>query len=122
MTRIRGSYPGGPKREGAPDADAVGSAARLDRIEDVEERLGRRSRAREQRRRARRIWSGLVMAVALAAGTGLYLGLRSHRTSEQLTDDRNDVRERDLDITRETNRVLLELWRMEDVEKQATPP
>jgi hypothetical protein len=88
----------------------------------MEARLGRKSRARSQRKRTRRLWAGFVTALALAGGVGAYLGLITHRTSAQLTDERNDLRELQEGITRETNRVLLELWRMEDVEKQATPP
>jgi hypothetical protein len=125
MARIRGSYPGGPSRDDdASAAPGEGAAATpgLRRVERIEARLGRRSRARAKRERARRIWSGLAVAVAVAVGMGLYLGARSHRTSEQLTDERNQQRELEQTLTRETNRVLLELWKMEEVEKQATPP
>ena len=62
------------------------------------------------------------MTLALAGGTGLYLGYRAHRSSEQLTDERNAARGQQFDITRETNRVLMELWRMEDAEKRTIPP
>ena len=124
MTRIRGSYPGGPRR----GAEVVGQeraegAARVGRVEELEDRLGRASLRREQRRRARRVWSGLAIALALAGGVGLYLGYRTHQSSEELTDARNAVRQRSrLDASSEVNRVLLELWKMEDVEKQVTPP
>ena len=123
MARIRGRYPGGPQREGASDAEGgAGAAPHLHTVGELEAGRGRKSRAREQRRRARRVWSGLILAITASAGVGLFLGLRSHRTSEQITDERNDTREQQQELSRETNRVLLELWRMEDVEKQATPP
>ena len=123
MARSRSRYPGGPRREGASDAQAgAGSTPRLHTVGELEAGRGRRSRARERRRRVRRVWSGLVLAVTVSAGVGLFLGLRSHRTSEQITDERNDTRAQQQELTRETNRVLLELWRMEDVEKRATPP
>ena len=123
MTRIRGSYPGGPRR----GADAVGEerpegAPRIGRVEQLEERLERASRREVRRHRTRRVWSGLALALALAGGAGLYLGYRSHRSSEDITDARNARRQRPFDASQETNRVLLELWRMEDVEKQVTPP
>jgi hypothetical protein len=121
MARIRGNYPGGPRRDRG-DAEEGASPPRLERIEDIESRVGRKSRAHAERRRSRRVWSGFVVAVILAAGIGLYVGMVTHRTSEEITEERNDQRELQQDITRETNRVLLELWRMEDVEKQATPP
>jgi hypothetical protein len=120
MARIRGSYPGGPKRDRG-DAGEGARTPRLERIEVVEARAGRKSRARAERNRVRRVWSGFIVAVILAAGIGLYVGMVTHRTSEEITRERNDQRELQQDITRETNRVLLELWRMEDVERQATP-
>jgi hypothetical protein len=124
VARIRGSYPGGPRREDASAGPTDRSGARLERVEDIETRMGRSSKARERRRRARRVWSGFVVAIALAGGVGLYLGFTAHRSSEQLTDARQGSAraQRDSEIARETNRVLMELWRMEDVEKQPTPP
>src|SRR6185503_2301666 len=106
MARM-GRYPGGPTRPSS-EGDGPRATPRLDRVEEMEARRGRKSRAREQRRRSRRFWSGLGVALFLAAGVGLYIGIVTHRTSEQLTDERNDQRELQRDITQETNRVLLE--------------
>ena len=124
MTRISGSYPGGPRRgaEGVGDERAEG-APRIGRVEQLEERLEQASRSQVRRRRTRRVWSGLAFALVLGGGIGLYLGYRSHRSPEDLTDARNATRQSPLfDASRETNRVLLELWRMEDLEKQPAPP
>ena len=124
MTRIRGSYPGGPRR----GTDAVGEeraegAPRIGRVEQLEERLERASRGRVHRQRSRRRWKGLALALLVGGGIGLFLGYRSHQSSEDITDARNATRQRPMfDQTQETNRVLLELWRMEDVEKQPAPP
>jgi hypothetical protein len=125
MGQIRGSYPGGPRREGAEGEPAAASPRpRLRRVEEIEARLGRASRAREQRRRARRVWSGLVVAVAISGVVGLFLGYRSHRSSEELTAERNAPRPAGaFDPSFETNRVLLELWQMEDKQRmQAKQP
>jgi hypothetical protein len=59
---------------------------------------------------------GLFLIVAAAFALGVGLGRASHTTAEELTADRNVARARDQDISREVNRTLLELWKMEDVE------
>ncbi len=53
-------------------------------------------------------------------GGGLYLGFRAHCRSERLTAEHEAERRSSatFGLTRETNRMLLELWRMEDVERQ----
>jgi hypothetical protein len=64
-----------------------------------------------------------MLALALAGGLGLYLGYNSHQSSQDITNARYATRQSPLfDASQETNRVLLDLWRMEDVEKQPTPP
>ena len=78
MTRISGSYPGGPRR----GAEAVGEeraegAPRIGRVEQLEERLEQASRSQVRRRRTRRVWSGLAFALVLGGGIGLYLGYQS---------------------------------------------
>ena len=123
MNRIQGSYPGGPRRRDATPAEGEGAARRLERVEEVEARLDRATRARERRRRSRRIWSALVLALVAAGGAGLYLGFHAHRTSEELTVERTrEQQQEQLDLTRETNRLLLELWKMEDLERQGRTP
>lgn len=123
MARIRGSYPGGPKREGAPAGDAPERKPRLTSVEQIEERLGRASRARTRRKRTRRVWAGLVVLVAAAGGAGFLLGIRSHRSSEELTAVRNTPPPAQaFDPSFEMNRMLLELWKMEDDEIHARNP
>lgn len=60
--------------------------------------------------------AGLLLIIALAFGIGAALGRASHATQEELTAAREAARARDQDISREVNRMLLELWKMEDVE------
>ena len=122
MGRIRGSYPGGPRRDaGERDDDGLGPrVAKLESAEEIDARWGRAATGRRLRTRQRRAWAILAAAVLLAGGTGLYFGFRSHRTSEQLTDEREAARRNELTdrLSQETNRMLIELWRMEDVEFQ----
>ena len=120
MTRIRGSYPGGPRRAGSDGSGEAPRSARLESAEEIDARHGRAALERRKRRRERRALFILAAAVLSAGGAGLYLGFRSHRSSEQLTDEREAERSGSLNdqITQETNRMLMELWRMEDVEFQ----
>ncbi len=76
-------------------------------------------RSRQIQHRRRRIWLGLLIAVATAGSTGFYLGFRANRTSEELINERRaEQRGGDApDITGETNRILFELWEMEDLER-----
>jgi hypothetical protein len=119
MARIRGSYPGGPRRGGdAPEPS--GRPPRLESAEELDARRGRAASRRSAQRKRRRAWSILAAAIVLAGGAGLFLGFRSHRTSRQLTDEREAERQGELtnELNEETNRMLMELWRMEDVEFQ----
>lgn len=54
--------------------------------------------------------------VVAAFAAGLALGLASHTTADAITAEQQAARIRDLGISSEVNRVLLELWKMEDVE------
>ena len=123
MSRIRGSYPGGPGRESGDTGDAPRRTRRLRSAEEIDARIGSAVRVRHERSRRRRAWSVLAAAIVAAGGAGLYLGFRAHRSAEQLTSEREAERTPPpFDITRETNRMLIELWRMEDVERQDRMP
>lgn len=112
--RIRGSFPGGPSRPGAEGAPAP--TARIRSAEELEAE-GRRHQLDDRRRRRRRRTAGVfAAALAAAAAGGLWLGLRSHRTSEELAATLEESQVRDAFISKEVNRTLLELWKMEDVE------
>src|SRR3954469_1931501 len=95
MSGIGGSYPGGPRR-GAGDADRVGEqrtpgAARVERAEDIEARITEARKGAGQWRRNKKLLSGLLAAMLVAGGVGLYLGYRAHETSEEITNARNAI-------------------------------
>ena len=112
--RITGSWPGGPKREG--DAHKRTRPPRLRRAEDIEAGLAARSVRIRHGARSRRIAIGLGVSLAVAGGFGWVLGKASHRTAEEVISEYATARRRDLDISAEVNRTLLELWKMENVQ------
>lgn len=112
--RIRGSYPGGPKRDREPGGDE--RPVRLRGVEEMESSRARRSLCRSRRSRRRRAWAGLAAVLAVAFAVGAALGLSSHETQETLTRREEASARQDLDISKEVNRTLLQLWKMEDLE------
>lgn len=61
---------------------------------------------------------GFVVSLVAAGSVGLYLGIQSHTSPRDISERAEDRRIRDLDISQEVNRTLLELWRMEELEAQ----
>lgn len=112
--RIEGSFPGGPTRRG-PD-EAPPPPLRIRRVSEIEARRSERVLGSARRKRRGRVAAGLVLAFGVAFALGLALGVASHTTPEELTAAREADRARDLKISGEVNRVLLELWKMEDLE------
>ena len=58
----------------------------------------------------------LVSSAVLAGGIGWFLGRESHASLEEMTAAQTAQQARDQDISTEINRVMMELWRMEDIE------
>ena len=112
--RIRGSFPGGPRR-GAP-AEVRTKAPRLRRVREIEAAVAKRGFDHMRRRRRRRVLVGFVFALTTAGGVGAAIGLRSHTTSEELVTAGARREAAEMDISKDLNRTLLELWKMEDVE------
>ncbi len=117
MRRISGSYPGGPSR----DRSEVDKRAdkRLDDLASVEQIETRRGvgivRARGKQRR-RRLILGLVVSILVAGSGGVWMGLRSHRTAEELAAEQREA-EAEFNLRRESDRLINELWKMEDLER-----
>ena len=118
--RRGGSFPGGPSRGGTSEGRR--RASRLERVADIEARVADTSVARTRRGRRRRAILGLMLSVLAAGGLGVALGVHSRMSAEEVA-ARNQVAARpaDLDISREVNRALLELWRMEEAEMLRIP-
>jgi len=112
--RITGSFPGGPTRsDTSPQRDGpLRTQSVRERAED------RAARSIENRRsaRSRRVLLGFVLAVVVAGAVGWGLGRQDQPTQTSLQQEAVQQRAADLDISREVNRALLEIWRMEEVE------
>lgn len=114
--RITGSFPGGPTRKDtSPQREGPPRTARVEELEAA--RATRAVHIRQRARRRRVVW-GFVLSLLIAGGVGLALGLGSHTTAEDISAQAQQTRAKDLDISKEVNRTLLELWRMEEVEAQ----
>ncbi len=114
--RIRGSFPGGPSRTGpSARSDHPPRTHRMDDLERAD--AERRFRATRAGRRRKRL-VGLLVSLLVAGAVGWGLGLGAHQSAEEITESAREQEVQDLDISREVNRTLLELWRMEEIEAQ----
>lgn len=119
MGQISGRYPGGPTRD-RPQVDKK-AAKGLDDLATVEEIEARRERDTTRirvRRRRRRMVFGVVVCVVVAGGAGIWIGLRSHRTAEEIAAERRQQAAEEFDLRRTSDRLINELWKMEDLERQ----
>lgn len=117
--RIGGAFPGGPSRKGS--TEERGSKPRLTRVEDIELRKAAQRERRARRRRLKRLAAGVGLSVVVAGAGGVYLGLQSHQSIDEIRSEQSFAEESESgfdmsEISQEVNRTLLELWRMEQVE------
>lgn len=115
MSGFGGRYPGGPRRRDG-DEDPV-PRPHLEGVDEIEDRRARSSTRYSTKRRARRVRIGFLVAILVSGGIGLALGYLSHQTPEDLAREQERARAESFDASQEVNRVLLELWKMEDLEK-----
>ncbi len=111
MSRIEGMYPGGPRRQGAT-SEPHGT---LRSGEDVEARIIDDLVDAKARRKRRSIFIALGAFGLLAVTGGIYIGLQAHVTAEELV-ERERVEAEASDIDKTVQKVLDELWRMEELE------
>ena len=124
MSGISGGYPGGPPRHGqedeGPDHDRPEMQKReLRGGESVEASVAGHAARRKKKRRNRRLVIGLVTSLIAAAGVGAYVGLQNRKTAEDLA--QQEINERETDLEKEADRLLNELWKMEDLERTRRP-
>ncbi len=113
--RFRGRYPGGPSRLGEgeePDAPRT----YLPTVEEIEVGMRRATRVSERRRRRRRVWVGFFGALVVAGAIGFGVGraVRPPTSRDMLPPTASNGLNKEL--AEQVNRVLVEEWRMEDVQ------
>lgn len=121
--RMRGSYPGGPSKREADDAESrrATGRTRLTRAEEMEARAHEGRRARIRRRRRKRLIVGFAVAIVVAGAAGFWMGLQSHRTAEEIAAEQERRQREQFDFGAESDRLLQQLWLMEDLERARKP-
>ncbi len=119
--RIGGSYPGGPSRKEEGRAGDGGRRPDLTRAEDIEARAQDGHRARVRKRRRKRVAVGFVVAVVVAAAAGFWMGVESHRTADEIAAEEEQRQRSGFDFGAESDRLLQQLWLMEDLERARNP-
>lgn len=117
MDRIPGSYPGGPKRPGVEEEAPRRLPHRLRRAEDYEEGAQQRQLTRTRKARRRRLLLGGVVVLLVAVASGLWLGFQAHQSAEDLAQGGQNELSDLLNFKAEADRVLHEIWRMEDFDR-----
>ena len=116
-----GSYPGGPTGAGVevPGNRALyraltrsGETVEVDRNSSVL----RRTKSTRRRRRL----SGVLFFLLIGLGVGLHFGLASVVSAEELA-RATQATAQSFDPSREVSRLLVELWKMEELEVQRGP-
>jgi len=115
MSGITGGYPGGPPRHDPERQTAGSDGSGLRSGETVEAGVEGRVVRDKRKKRNRRLAVGLVASLIVAAGVGAYVGLKSRETAEDLA--RKEAESAEPDLGREADRLLNELWKMEDLER-----
>ena len=114
MDRISGRYPGGPSQ----NPDSHGSEGEhVPEIRQLEDRWARRVVRTVRLKRRRRLGIGFGLVFLVAVVIGAWLGIRSHTTPHEVVREQESASAPDSQIRREADRVLRELWRMEELER-----
>ena len=113
-----GSFPGGPRK--SVTAAKRTAPARLASVQQIEEGAASRFSQRGSRRRHKRLLYGFLSAVVVSGGLGVYTGLQSHTTLEEVRAAEAAAAARGRagteDLSNDLNKAMMELWKMEDVE------
>ena len=119
MSELRGRYPGGPSRRGVDDPDKPPRGkVRLATVSEIEGRAAAVSQHRKQKARKKRLLMGLIFSVVVSGSVGAYLGYSSHRTDAELAKELSqDRRAPEMDIEKQADRLINEMWKSEALEK-----
>ena len=119
MDRISGAYPGGPSRERVEGDESHAPPPAIRGGEDREQRAALRMQHDKLRSRRTRLVVGVGVTLLLSAAAGTYWGLSAIKTSDELAEvERERLNQSQADIVgRELDRLVDELWKMEDLER-----
>jgi hypothetical protein len=99
------------------DESADKSLDDLTSVEQIETHRGARELHSRGLQRRKRLLIGLVVSILVAGGGGFWIGLRSHRSAQELAEEQRAQAEAEFNLKRESNRLINELWKMEDLER-----
>ena len=116
--RMRGTFPGGPRKSVV--ATERNAPTRLASVQQIEEQAARSYTRRGSGKRRKRLFFGFLSAVVVSGALGLYMGLQSHTTLEEVRAAEAAAAKRPAagEFSNELNKAMAEHWRMEDVEFQ----
>lgn len=119
---IMGGYPGGPSRV-RPCADAPTTLASgpSHGVEDIEAHREVEALRKRRARRVRHWVAGTVAFLVVAVASGVLIGRKDRQSAESLTEATMQSTVEQPDLSRETRRVLAELWKMEELERSRRP-
>ncbi|MFP3947732.1 MAG: hypothetical protein ACLFWG_03305 [Longimicrobiales bacterium] len=80
----------------------------------------RRTEAAHKRRR-KRLAAGFGIGLVVAGAAGFWIGYQANQSSEDIAAEQRQANDEGLDLTRERNIILDQLWLMEDLERARRP-
>jgi len=119
---VGGAYPGGPRKRN--DAEGIGRfspSPDLRSAEELDARSHERHRRRVRKRRRKRVLIGFLVALTAAASVGFWMGVQAHRSSQEIANEQDRAAQQDRELVRQRNKVLQQLWEMEDLENGPRP-
>ena len=115
-----GAYPGGPRRHAEKEEAGELPGFELRDGESFEASAMTRVLRQSRRYRRRRLVIGLLTSLLLASSVGAYIGISNRKTAEELAQEQ--LTEGRTDLEQEVNRLINELWKMEDLERAPRRP
>ncbi|RMH22776.1 MAG: hypothetical protein D6701_01090 [Gemmatimonadetes bacterium] len=91
------------------------------RVAELESWVRKGQTRRRKKERARRVAIGFIVVVILAGGLGIYMGAEATQSADELVQAERERNRADALIGKEADRLINELWKMEDLERVRTP-
>lgn len=119
---IAGGYPGGPSLvRSSADRPETFASRPSHGVEDVEAQREAAPLRNRHMRRVRHWVGGTAAFLAIAFVAGVLIGREDRRTAESLAEAAMQPTVEQPDLSRETRRLLAELWKMEELDHPRRP-